>query len=303
MLDKLKMIISEGNIFLLEPMSKHTTFKIGGPADYFVIVFSIDELIKVAELARKENVPFYVIGNGSNILVKDDGIRGIVGKLNLTKTTITSIDDDNYIVEVGAGMTNAAFAKFLAENELSGFEFASGIPGTIGGSVRMNAGAFGGEFKDIVREVTFLDIDSHELYTYQNDKLNFSYRHSMFIDNKNLIIVKVQFIFKKASKELIKNRIAEIFNERKEKQPIDKPSAGSTFRRINGFIPAKAIDEAGLKGYSIDGAEVSTKHAGFIINTGNATANDVLTLIDIIKQTIKEKYNVELNPEMEIWGE
>ncbi len=302
MIDKLTKVVARDKIFKSELMSRHTTFKIGGPADYFIIVSTVDELKEIIKISKDENIPLYVIGNGSNVLIKDNGIRGIVIKLDM-KGVKTFYTGDDAIVEVEAGLSNALFSKYLVDNELTGFEFAAGIPGTIGGSIRMNAGAFGGEFKDIVEEVTFLDMDDLKLYSYRDNMLNFSYRYSTFIDKKRAIIIKARFKLKKGKRSDIEARIAEISNERKTKQPIDKPSAGSTFRRVDGFITAKAIDESGFKGYKVGGAEVSTKHAGFIINNKNATAKDVLELVDIISNSIKEKYGVEIKPEIEIWGE
>lgn len=299
MLDKLLKIIPKERVRLSEPMSKHTTFKIGGPADYFLTVNNLEELRSILKVAKEYNIALHIIGNGSNILVKDKGVSGIVVKLGMNDAKIVNINEG--VVEAEAGISNAKFAAYLQENELSGFEFAAGIPGTIGGSIRMNAGAFSGEFKDVIKDITFIDMESLELFTVPKSELNFGYRHSIFMDYKNAIILSTRFEFKRGKKEDIKNRILEIFNERKSKQPIDKPSAGSTFRREKDFIPAKAIDESGLMGLRVGGAEVSTKHAGFIININHATAKDVLELINIIKKTIKEKYSVEIQPEIEIW--
>lgn len=299
MLDKLLKIIPKERVRLSEPMSKHTTFKIGGPADYFLTVNNLEELRSILKVAKEYNIALHIIGNGSNILVKDKGVSGIVVKLGMNDAKIVNINEG--VVEAEAGISNAKFAAYLQENELSGFEFAAGIPGTIGGSICMNAGAFSGEFKDVIKDVTFIDMESLKLFTVPKSELNFGYRHSIFMDYKNAIILSARFEFKRGKKEDIKNRILEIFNERKSKQPIDKPSAGSTFRREKDFIPAKAIDESGLMGVRVGGAEVSTKHAGFIININHATAKDVLELINIIKKTIKEKYSVEIQPEIEIW--
>ena len=301
MLDKLIAIVPEENIFINELMKKHTTFKIGGPAEYFVVVNSLDELGNIIILAKRNNLPLHIIGNGSNLLISADGVRGIVVKLGMSNAKIIS-DNDNVIVEVEAGDTNASLARFLEENSISGFEFAAGIPGTIGGSVRMNAGAFGGEYSNIIEEVTVLDVDTFKIRSLTKADLKFSYRYSMFIDNKNYIIISAKFKFKKDDRENIRNRMLEIQNKRKAVQPIDKPSAGSTFRREGDFIPAKAIDDGGLKGRKVGGAEVSTKHAGFIINAKDATAKDVLELIEIVQEEIKKQTGVLIKPEMEIWN-
>lgn len=301
MLDKLSMIVGANNIYKDEPLSKHTTFKIGGPAEYFVIANSVDELIKVVKISKNNNIPLHIIGNGSNLLVSDDGVKGIVVKLGMKKVDIIKDKGDEVIVEVEAGLSNALFSKYMENNSLSGFEFAAGIPGTIGGSIRMNAGAFGGEFKDLIEDVTFIDMNTLVIKTLPKDLLGLKYRYSMFIDNKNYIILSARFKFKKDNQEEIKNRVLEISEERKSKQPIDKPSAGSTFRRLEGFVTAKAIDEAGLMGTSFGGAMVSTKHAGFIINEHNATCMDVLELIKLIQNKIYELHGVRIEPELEIW--
>lgn len=297
----LSKIVGAKNVLINEPMNRHTTFKIGGPAEYFVVVNSIDELIKVIEVSKNKSIPLHIIGNGSNLLVSDEGVKGVVIKLGINNMAILHEENDASIVEVEAGISNAAVAKFLEEHSLSGFEFAQGIPGTIGGSIRMNAGAFGGEIKDAIVDVTLIDIKTLNIKTLTNDALNFKYRYSMFIDNKNYIILSARFKFKRGNREDIKRKMLEISSERKSKQPIDKPSAGSTFRRLEGFITAKAIDEEGLMGTKIGGAMVSTKHAGFIINDGNATAKDVLELIKLIQNKIYELHGVRIEPELEIW--
>ena len=298
--DKLEKIVDKKNIYINEPMSKHTSFKIGGIADYFIKVHSIDELKDILEFSKKENIPFYIIGNGTNLLVRDGGIRGIVIKLEFNDYSIEK-KDDFACITVGSGMTLARLAYIAFENELSGMEQISGIPGTIGGAIRMNAGAYGKEMKDIVEEVTAIDYNGNEK-VFQKEDLKLGYRTSIFKEEK-YIITKVKMNLIKGNKEEIKIKMMEFLNSRKEKQPLEYPSAGSTFKRGKDFLTAKLIDEAGLKGYSIGDAMVSTKHSGFIINKGNATAEDVIKLVDYIKKEIFNKFQKNIELEVEIIGE
>lgn len=288
--------ISPDRIKLDEPMCKHTSFKIGGPADMFVIVNNIEELEYLLRTAKENKISSTCVGNGTNLLVKDKGIRGITFKLNFKEIKI-----ENEIITVESGALIPAVAKAAYENELSGLEFASGIPGTIGGAIKMNAGAYGGEFKDIVLETTFMDEDCN-LHTITNDEHKFSYRNSFFSSNNNIIVL-TKLKLKKSDKEKIRKKMNENFAKRKEKQPINMPNAGSIFKRKNNIIPAEVIDKSGLKGYNINDAVVSNLHSGFIINNGNATAADVLELIDHIKSTIKQKYNEDLEIEIKVIGE
>lgn len=289
-------ILEKSNIKVNEPMSKHTSFKVGGNADYFVKVQTVEQVINVKKYAEENNIPLYVIGNGSNILVTDRGIRGIVLKIDLQKIEINEEE-----VTVGAGVKVMALAQKLLSEELTGFEELSGIPGTIGGAIRMNAGAYGKEIKDICIQTTCLD-ENNNIKILKNNEQDFSYRHSIFEDKK-YIILETKLKLEKGKKEEIKGKMEELSAERKEKQPWEYPSAGSTFKRKEGVITAKLIDECGLKGYSIGGAEVSKKHAGFVINKGNATAKDILDLIEYIKKNVYEKFNIEIEEEIEIIGE
>lgn len=289
-------ILEKSNIKVNEPMSKHTSFKVGGNADYFVEAKTIEQVINVKKYAEENNIQLYVIGNGSNILVTDKGIRGIVLKINLQK-----IEINEEVVIVGAGVKVMALAQRLLMEELSGFEELSGIPGTIGGAIRMNAGAYGKEIKDICVETTCLD-ENNNIKILKNNEQDFSYRHSIF-ENKKYIILETKLKLVKGKKEEIKEKMKEISTKRKEKQPWEYPSAGSTFKRKEGVITAKLIDECGLKGYSIGGAEVSEKHAGFVVNKGNATTKDILDLIEYIKKKVYEKFNIEIEEEIEIIGE
>jgi len=293
---KLKSKIDESQIFVNEPMSKHTSFKVGGPADIFIKVKNLDELKYVLEISKKEQVT--IIGNGTNILVKDNGIRGIVVKLDFKD--VSKIDEETF--EVGAGVPLIKLTKDAYDQSLTGLEFASGIPGTIGGAVKMNAGAYGGEMKDVVISTTYLD-ENMTIKTIDNKDHIFKYRNSVFCENENYIIVKSIIKLKKGEKSSIKDIMEQNSNSRKEKQPINYPNAGSIFKRGDGYIPAKLIDEAGLKGYNIGGAYVSDKHAGFIVNKGNATAKDICNLIEHVKKVVNEKFGVELQLEIKILGE
>ena len=283
-----------------ENMSKHTSFKVGGNADIFIKIATIDELKYILQYTKKNNIPLTVIGNGSNILVKDSGIRGITICLDFTKIEIQE-KEDKVFIEVGAGVKLAMLAVILQKKGIAGFEFASGIPGTIGGAIRMNAGAYGKEMKEIVKLVTYIDEEGN-IKTEENEFMDFSYRHSRFKE-KQEIIIGCTLQLEKENPDKIKEKMDEYKKLRIEKQPIDMPSAGSTFKRGTNFISAQLIDEAGLKGYSIGGAQVSLKHAGFIVNTGNATAEDILNLIDYVIKVVYEKFGKILELEIEVIGE
>ena len=288
--------LSKDRVLRNEPMCKHTSFKIGGPADIFVAVNTIEELKNTLNIAQTNKILVTCIGNGTNLLVKDKGIRGITIKLNFKNIKINGEE-----IEVGSGMQLPILAKTAYENSLSGLEFASGIPGTVGGAVKMNAGAYGGEFKDIVIETTYLDSEQN-LKNIQNKEHKFSYRYSIY-DETNDIIISTKLKLKKENQEIIKRKMEENSLKRKEKQPINFPNAGSVFKRKNEYIPAEIIDKCGLKGYNIGNAYVSKLHAGFIINKGNATAQDVLNLIEHIKNVVKEKYYINLELEIKVIGE
>ena len=289
--------IPEENIFINEPMSKHTTFKVGGPADIFIKAKTVEQIKSVLEFCKTKKIPLTVIGNGSNILVRDEGIKGIVLKICIEDYSIEK-NKKYAIVEVGSGMLNSKLAYILLNEECEGFEFASGIPGTIGGAIKMNAGAYGAEVKDIVQEIVYIDLEDNKIKNIKKDEMEFSYRHSIFF-NKKAIILKAKFKFRIGNKEEIKQKINQNTQSRIENQPTD-PSAGSTFKRGKDFITSKLIDECGLKGKTIGGAEVSTKHAGFIVNKGNATANDILKLIDLVTKTVFEKTGQNIELEIEV---
>ena len=278
-------------------MKKHTTFKIGGPADYFIKVKNLDTLKKLLDFTKEKDIPLHIIGNGSNVLILDKGIRGIVAKLDFKKSEIIKKDNFSFVT-VSADIIGSSLSRKVARLGLKGLEFLSGIPCTIGGAVRMNAGAYKQEIKDTLVSVKYLD-DNGEVIEKFNDELNFGYRTSMFED-KPYIIIEATFKLEHGDKEEIEKKIEEMTVARREKQPIEYPSAGSTFKRKGDIITAKLIDECGLKGYQIGGAQISEKHAGFIINTGNATAEDVIKLIKYTKEQIYNKFGKIIEPEIEI---
>lgn len=285
--------INKENIMLNEPMSKHTSFKTGGNARFFVNAYSVNEIKDVLKIVKENKIPLFILGNGTNLLVKDEGFDGIVLQIKLDNIKI----EDN-IVTVDAGVKNAVFANKVLEKSLTGFEFASGIPGTIGGAIKMNAGAYGNEMKDIVQEVTYIDFDGN-INTISNKQCEFEYRNSIFF-KLNCVILQTKLKLEYGNKKEIQNKIKELVIQRKEKQPLEYPNAGSTFKRGTDFITAKIIDECGLKGYSIGGAEVSQKHAGFIINKNNATSKDILDLIKYVQSIVKEKTGKEIKLEIEV---
>ena len=299
----LQNIVNDSNIYIDEPMNKHTSFKIGGCADLFIKVNTIKDLENIIRYSKNKNIPITITGNGSNMLVKDKGIRGITLQITFNKMQINENRDveNEVIVEVESGKKIGELSANLQKESIAGFEFASGIPGTIGGAIKMNAGAYGKEMKDIVKTITYMDED-FQIKKIQNEEALFSYRHSRFSNSKD-IILSVELKLEKGNYEQIKSMIDEYKKSRIEKQPVDLPSAGSTFKRGEDFITAKLIDEAGLKGYKIGGAQVSLKHAGFVVNTGDATAEDVLKLVEYIKDVIYNKFGKKIELEVEIVGE
>ena len=296
----LELGIAKENILFDELMSKHTTFKVGGPAECYIKIDNIKDLRNILKFAKDNNININILGNGSNVLVSDKGIKGLVLNIKFNKIEMMNYDRKIY-ANIGAGVKVSILGHLLLKNEITGFEELSGIPGTIGGAIKMNAGAHGKEFKDIVNTVTCMDYDGN-IKQFENKDMNFGYRKSMLKDKK-YIVLEVGMQFEKGIEKNIKEKMNEYKKYRKEKQPIEYPSAGSTFKRGEDYITAKLIDEAGLKGYSIGGAEVSEKHAGFIINKGNATAKDILNLIEYVKNTVYEKFNKKIELEIEFMGE
>lgn len=295
-----KSKLNKENLYYDEPMAKHTSFKIGGPADVFIKVDNIEELKETLNLSKQNQIPLTIIGNGSNLLVTDKGIRGITAKLNLKDIEIKN-ENNKQIIKVEAGVPVGLLAQKLLKEEITGFEELSGIPGTIGGAVIMNAGAHGKELKDILKKVTAMDYNGN-IHEFTNEECQFSYRNSRFQKEK-YIILQATLELEKGNSTEIKEKMDEYMQFRKEKQPIEYPNAGSTFKRGEDFVTAKLIDEAGLKGYKVGGAQVSKKHAGFIVNVDNATAKDVIELTDYIKEKIEEKFGKKINLEIQIIGE
>ncbi|MBO5178824.1 MAG: UDP-N-acetylmuramate dehydrogenase [Clostridia bacterium] len=291
-LEKLKQITDEKNIFVNELMSKHTSFKTGGKAEYFVTPETKEELIEILKI----DSPITIIGNGSNLLVKDNGIKGIV--VSTIKLRNYKINGD--IIEADAGMPLIMLSKIAAENGLSGLEFACGIPGTLGGAIFMNAGAYGGEMKDVVVTSEYIDKDFN---VQEITEHKFEYRKSIYSKEIDGIILSAKLKLQQGDTNQIKEKMNQNLESRNSKQPINMPSAGSTFKRKDGVIVSKLIDEAGLKGYTIGGAQVSTLHAGFIVNKGNATSQDILDLIKHVQQVIKDKYEIDIETEIKIIGE
>ena len=306
MLDKdyvykdLKSKFKYANILKDEPMSKHTSFKTGGPADIFIKIDNEIELKEILEYAKQNNINLNIVGNGTNLLVTDKGIRGITLQPNLKEINIEE-KENKILITAGCGLPIIKLSKIAKEHNATGLEFAVGIPGTVGGAIKMNAGAYGSEIREIVKETTFIDFNG-DIKTISNSEHKFVYRNSIF-SKINGIILKTVIELPKGNIKEIENKMKENILSRNEKQPIDKPSAGSTFKRGEGFITAKLIDECGLKGYKIGGAEVSTKHAGFVVNNGNATSKDIIDLIKYIKEEVYKKFNVNIEPEIQIVGE
>lgn len=290
--------LGSDNVRLHEPMKKHTTFRIGGPADYYLCPHSIEELQKVLKICREQEMAFFILGNGSNLLVSDKGYRGVVIQLWKNFSDITVKETT---IEVKAGALLSKVAAEALEEGLTGMEFASGIPGTIGGAVVMNAGAYGGEMKDIIKEVTVLNQEG-EMLTLSKEEMKLGYRTSI-VKEKGYIVVSVVLQLKNGDKEEIRRVMEDLKNRRVTKQPLDMPSAGSTFKRPEGYFAGKLIMDAGLRGFSVGGAQVSEKHCGFVVNKGDATAEDVLGLIHEVQMRVQEQFGVVLEPEVKFLGE
>ena len=276
-----------------EPMKAHTTFKIGGPADLLVTVNSADELQKVLTACREKHVPFMILGKGSNLLISDKGIEGAVIALS---GEFKELSVDGEIITSGAGVSLSKLCTVAADRGLSGLEFAYGIPGTVGGAVYMNAGAYGGETKDVVVEVTYMTPDG-DIGTYSAAELNFGYRHSIFKENNNIILIS-KYKLAKDDKSAILARMDDFMNRRRTKQPLEYPSAGSVFKRPVGAFAGTLIEQCGLKGKRLGGAQVSEKHAGFIINAADATCEDVLHLVRLVQDTVRRETGYDLECEI-----
>ncbi|MBQ4347254.1 MAG: UDP-N-acetylmuramate dehydrogenase [Firmicutes bacterium] len=295
---ELKKALGDENILADEPMSAHTTFRTGGNADIFILAKNIDSLKTAISAFRSKNIPFMMIGNGSDLLVRDKGIRGAVIKLC---GDFCSLRADNTLLFAGAGASLAEAASYAAKSGLSGLEFASGIPGSIGGGLFMNAGAYGGELKDRFLCAEIMDEDLN-IVSLNTDDMKFGYRKSI-LSERNIILLSAQFKLIPQKSELIREEMSRLNSMRREKQPLNFPSAGSTFKRPEGYFAGKLIEDAGLRGMSIGGAKVSEKHCGFIINTGNAKSSDILELIAFCQKRVFEAFGVKLEPEVKIIGE
>ena len=296
--DILKNIVSEQDILTKEYMKNHTSFKIGGSADFLVTPRTVDQIQNLIKTLKKENIPVFIMGNGSNLLVSDKGIRGVVIKLSKNFSSFSISGDE---VTAQSGILLSTLSKSIVNESLSGFEFASGIPGTIGGAVTMNAGAYDSEMKNIVEEVVAMDMDGN-IKTFTNQDMNFRYRKSRVTD-ETLVVLEAKLKLEKGNIEDIKAKIDDFTVRRTTKQPLTAYSAGSTFKRPEGYFAGKLIEDAGLKGIIMRNAAVSSLHSGFVINTGDATCENILELIEFIKLTVFSKFGVMLEEEVRVVGE
>ena len=294
MTERIFEVIPRERIIFDEPLKKHTTFRVGGPAKIFALPENAGEIISLVDYAKTEGIPFFVMGNGSNLLVSDNGYDGLIIKIGDNQSSIT-VEDEHINAEAGAKLSKISAEAIRAS--LSGFEHLGGIPGTLGGGVYMNAGAYGSEIKDVCERVTYLK--DGEIHTVDGKKCNFSYRHSIFTDSDSVILSALLKLTSGNYDEIKKE--TEITNQkRRDKQPLEYPSAGSTFKRPEGHFAAQLIEECGLKGYTVGGAKVSEKHSGFVINTGNASASDIMAVISYVRETVERKTGVLLEPEVKI---
>ncbi len=287
-----------GSVLFEEPLKNHTSFRIGGPADMMIVPNSEDELINAVKLCRENGIQFYIMGNGTNLLVRDGGMRGAVIKINEGLNNIRR-DGNNIYCEAGALLT--AVSRFAMNESLTGMEFANGIPGTIGGAVTMNAGAYGGEMKDVITKVRALDKNTY-IVEFNNKEMDFRYRASRVVDDE-LIVLSIEIGLKPGEFNEIKAAVDDLTQKRTSKQPLELPSAGSTFKRPEGYFAAKLIEDSGLKGLRHGGAQVSLKHCGFIVNVDNATCKEVLELVKVVQKTVKDKFDVDIETEIKIIGE
>ena len=292
-------IICPGKVEENAPMARHTSFKAGGNADLLVTPGSVDELKKVLRFLDEEDCPHMVLGNGSNILVRDGGYRGVIVKIG---EAFDYIKVEGEVVRCGAGTLMSIIAKAAADAELTGFEFASGIPGSIGGAVFMNAGAYDGEIREILKRARLISQDGKREFYMSPEQLRMEYRHTLLHETKD-IVVEAELKLKKGKDEWIRTKMAELTARRNSKQPVQYPSAGSFFKRPTGYFAGKLIQDAGCKGLQVGGAQVSELHSGFIINRGGATATDILQLMEIVQARVMDEFGVMLQPEVRIIGE
>ena len=291
-------LLGEDRVFTEEAMSQHTTFKIGGPADYFLMPDKGEDVGRVIKICKEKEIPYFILGNGSNLLVGDGGYRGAVIQIYRNMSSVT-VEGNEITAQAGALLSAVAAAAKNAS--LTGFEFAGGIPGTIGGAVVMNAGAYGGEMKDVLTEVTVMNAES-DIFTLPTEELELGYRTSI-IKTAGYIVLEAKIRLKEGDPEVIRETMKDLTIRRTTKQPLEYPSAGSTFKRPEGYFAGKLIMDSGLAGYQVGGAQVSEKHCGFVINAGGATARDVRTLMDNVRDIVYKKYGVTLEPEVKFLGE
>ncbi len=290
--------IDKERVLVDEPMKQHTTFRVGGNADYFVMPQSPEEVKSIVALCKEADMPYYILGNGSNLLVGDKGYRGVIIQIYKEMNHIR-IDGDKVIAQAGALLSRVGNATL--EAELTGFEFAAGIPGTVGGAVVMNAGAYGGEMKDIIASATVLTQDG-DIITINKEDLELGYRTSV-IAKKGYVVLEAEYQLQKGDKEAIRARMDELKVQRVTKQPLEYPSAGSTFKRPEGYFAGKLIQDAGLRGFQVGGAQVSEKHCGFVINKDQATAADIQELMRQVSDKVMQEFGVKLEPEVKTLGE
>ncbi len=295
---RLIKIIDEEQVLLEEPLGKHTTFRVGGAADYFVMPKKVEDIKSIVSLCKQVDLPYYILGNGSNLLVSDKGYRGVIIQIykNMSEIRVTG---ETILAQAGALLSKVGTAALDAG--LTGFEFAAGIPGTVGGAVVMNAGAYGGEMKDVLLDVTVLTPEG-ELKILKKDELELGYRTSI-IPRENYIVLEARYKLTPGKKEAIRARMDELKEQRVSKQPLEYPSAGSTFKRPEGYFAGKLIQDAGLRGFQVGGAQVSEKHCGFVINKGHATASDIAELIERVSEKVMQEFGVRLEPEVKRLGE
>lgn len=296
-IEKFNNLLGEEKVKADEPMKRHTTFRIGGPADYFLMPSSLKEVKGIIEICKEESLPYFILGNGSNLLVSDEGYRGVIIQLY---RNYGDISVEGNVIRANAGALLSQIASAAKNASLTGFEFAGGIPGTLGGAVVMNAGAYGGEMKDVLKEVTVMT-GNGEILTLPAEKLEMGYRTSVVKTNGYLVLGAV-IELEKGDQEAIKTRMKELTEQRVGKQPLEFPSAGSTFKRPEGYFAGKLIMDAGLRGYQTGGAQVAEKHCGFVINKDNATAADVCRLMKDVQDKVKEQFGVTLEPEVKFLG-
>lgn len=282
-----------------EPMKEHTTFRIGGPADYFIVPKSKEMILEVLKLCREWKIPVYVVGNGSNLLVGDKGFRGVILHIGRQMSSLWFEGDNR--VRAQAGVMLSKLSREAAVKGLSGLEFASGIPGTLGGAIAMNAGAYGREIKDVLVEASVIN-EKHQIAVLTNEEMNFGYRKSV-AGEKGYIVLEAVFALEQGNTDDILEKMRELNKRRQDKQPLNLPSAGSTFKRPEGYYAGKLIEDAGLKGFRVGGAFISQKHCGFAVNDGNATAADVSRLMEEADKRVFERFGVHLEPEVRRIGE